>query len=259
MNLLFWNLHRNELSNYIINVINEHDVDFAVFSEYDSLDLDKVRAELPGMKLIDNKNGSNRIISVCKKEFEIMHVRPQSRYVLYLFKYKENRYALAGIHLKDRRNGTKADRESTAREILIDLKDDVFKKGADNTIIIGDFNANPYDEEMLDVHGFHSVLFKDVIEKDEYRTHNGKEYKRLYNPVLNYISEDEKMYGSFYHTSGSNTSVWYCLDQVLVAKPLIHRISKMSYLKRIGKIDLCQSAGPNHEISDHLPLLIKFN
>ena len=124
------------------------------------------------------------------------------------------------------------------------------------TVIIGDFNANPYDDELLAMSAFNSVLFKDEILRSGSRTVDGITYRRFYNPILHYISEDSKMYGSFYHAQGSSTPIWHCLDQVLVSKSLANNVTNMKYIKTIGGTNLITRIRPNSKISDHLPLVV---
>ena len=128
-----------------------------------------------------------------------------------------------------------------------------------NTIVIGDFNANFYDEELLSKYAFNAVLFKTIINKKELTDIQGLKKRKFYNPILHYLSEDTGMYGSFYYEKNYITPYWHCLDQVLVRKGLIDSIYHMEYLKKIGKKDLLEKEIPNKKISDHLPLLVAFS
>ena len=107
------------------------------------------------------------------------------------------------------------------------------------------------------MNAFHAVLFKEVIRKSETRTVSGRTYRRLYNPIIHFISENNQNYGSFYYSNGSSTPVWHCLDQVLVSKALIDSVKNLQYLKSIGKVSLLKKIVPDKEISDHLPLLVQ--
>ena len=164
-------------------------------------------------------------------------------------------YLLAAIHLEDRRNYKPAERIDTIKGLVADIEqtEDLFK--CNNTIVIGDFNANPYDEELLSKFAFNAVLFKPIINKSELTNPNSLKRKRFYNPILHYISEDTQMYGSFYYENDYATSYWHCLDQVLVRKSLVNCVNHVQYLKRINTKNLLENTIPNVRISDHLPLL----
>jgi hypothetical protein len=118
-------------------------------------------------------------------------------------------------------------------------------------------NANPYDDELLQMNAFNAVLFKDVIRKSETRKVGEEIYRRFYNPILNFISEDTKTYGSFYYTGGSSAPVWNCLDQVLLSKALVDEIAALKYLRSINGKSLMTTVKPKESISDHLPLLVE--
>lgn len=101
--------------------------------------------------------------------------------------------------MEDRRNYQTSDRINTIQRLVADIEqtEELFK--CNNTIVIGDFNANPYDDELLSKYAFNAVLFKTIIDKSELTNPKTFKRKRFYNPILHYISEDTEMYGSFYH------------------------------------------------------------
>ena len=79
----------------------------------------------------------------------------------------------------------------------------------------------------------------------------------MYNPTVNWLSEDTETYGSHYYSSGDGTSpVWNCYDQALVSRILMDGVRGYRYLRRIGETDLIASRRPKRKISDHLPLLV---
>ena len=103
-----------------------------------------------------------------------------------------------------------------------------------------------------------AVLFRDLIMKQETVTFDHRKYQRFYNPMLNYISEDDSNYGSLYYASGLKTLYWYCYDQILMRKALVNRLLDVSYRKSIKGRKLLNEISPNKNISDHLPLIVKF-
>ena len=127
----------------------------------------------------------------------------------------------------------------------------------DKTIVVGDFNANPYDEELLLPNAFNAMLFKGILRARGSRTWHGKSYPFMYNPTVHWLSEDTETYGSHYYSSGDGTSpVWNCYDQALVSRTLMDGVRSYSYLRRIGETDLIARRRPKRKISDHLPLLV---
>lgn len=257
LNVLFWNLKGNAIEEYIIECIVEKNIDIAVFSEFDGIDFIKIEKSLGKMySRILAVQGDGKVTLMAKTTFLVTNVQPQNRYSIYKIETAVKNYLLAAVHLEDRRNYKTADRIETIKCLIADIAktEDLFK--CSNTIVIGDFNANPYDEELLSKYAFNAVLFKTIIDKSELTNPKTLKQKRFYNPILHYISEDTEMYGSFYHENESITPYWHCLDQVLIRKSLVNAINHVEYLKKINTKDLLKNTIPNTKISDHLPLLI---
>ncbi|CBK75291.1 Endonuclease/Exonuclease/phosphatase family [Butyrivibrio fibrisolvens 16/4] len=193
---------------------------------------------------------------IVRAGINVTSIQPQRRYTIYTVDTNVNKYIVAALHLEDRRNYKTAERIHTIQTIVPDIEKNELCNDSDNTIVIGDFNANPYDEEMLSKFGFNAVLFKSLIINEEYTNPNSNRIRRFYNPILHYLSEETEMYGSFYTEQNYMTSYWHCLDQVLVRRKLANNIAGLQYLKSINNIDLIKGKRPNNDISDHLPLLV---
>lgn len=256
LNFLFWNLRRNAIEDYVIDCLAENNIDIAAFSEYEGIDFSKIEITLGNFyRRIQGVQVGGKVSLFVKKSLVVEVVQQQHRYNIYIVKTGVKDYILSTIHLEDRRNNTTADRIATINNLVTDIEKTEELLKCNNTIVIGDFNANPYDEELLSRYAFNAVLFKNVINSSEITTSKGLKRKRFYNPILNYISEDTGMYGSFYHAQNHNTPYWHCLDQVLVRKSLVNCVVDMKYLKEINSRELLNKIAPNKKISDHLPLM----
>ena len=257
LNILFWNLKRNAIEDYIIDCIVENNVDIAIFSEFDKTNFNKIEENLGNMySRILSVQDDRKVTLIAKTTFLVTILQQQNRYNIYSVKTALKDYLLVAIHLEDRRNYQPAERIETIRCLVADIEKTEELLGCNNTIVIGDFNANPYDEELLSKFAFNAVLFKTIVNKSELTNPNTLKRKRFYNPILHYISENTEMYGSFYYEKDYRTPYWYCFDQILVRKSLVDNINHMEYLKRINVKDLLKNSIPNTEISDHLPLLV---
>ncbi len=256
MNILFWNLKGNNLHEHIKRCLIENNVNVAVFAEYKGMDFRLLSRELNDTyQYIEPNGGCDKIAMFVSTSVNAVIKREQSRYALYLIKINEQQYIFAGVHLQDRHSTDTAVRIETIGRLMNDIKNLEQSSNCNNTIIIGDFNANPYDDELLQMNAFHAVPFKEVIRKSESRTVDGVSYRRLYNPVIHFLSEDGQNYGSFYYPQGSKTPVWHCLDQILLSKALIDTVHSLRYIKKIDEVSLIKKFKPNSDISDHLPLL----
>lgn len=258
MNLLFWNLYNKNNSKYIADILEENNIDIAIFSEYNSVDFSKLKAEIENVYSIHmGMGGCEKVFMIAKNDFSIVISREHTRYTLYICEYLNQKYIIAGIHLPSNPTSNADSRKIIIRDIVKDIVELENKSKIDNTIVIGDFNASPFDDELVEKDAFNAVMYKDIINAHEFVTYAGKKFKRFYNPILNYISEENKTYGSYYYTSTINSLYWFCYDQVIVRKPLVDLVKNVSYCKQIKEKSLMSQVKPNQNISDHLPLLVE--
>ena len=259
MKILFWNLKNNSNEKWVADIIRENDVDIAIFAEYKSTSFDYVLSCLKNYLQYDGYGACEKITLLCKQSVETIVRREQNRYTLYSCFAEGTRYNIAGIHLPAPPSSDSNDRKSIIRDIVQDISEQ--EKTAKNwfTIVIGDFNCNPFDEEIIQKDAFNAVLFKQLITKQETIKYNNKKLRRFYNPIIHYLSEDTSTYGSLYYSSGSAPLYWNSFDQVLVRKELANSLISLEYIRFISGKKLLKDVKPNDSISDHLPLLVNIS
>lgn len=163
MNLLFWNLFNKRNESLIVDLIKENQIDIAIFAEYEKTDF-QVILDLLGDRFTQNKGiyGSERVVLLHRIEYTISIRRPQDRYLIYSVVTGDHQYLLAGIHLPSRLHSKTEDRLEVIYDLVRDVAEQERLLQHSNTIIIGDFNANPFDKELILKTGFNAVLFKDI-------------------------------------------------------------------------------------------------
>ena len=263
MKFLFWNLKKNKISDQVSNLILLRDVDIALFAEHQGLDIKNLEAVLPQYKYIEDA-GCEKIKIFCRKNISVELRQGQHNYIIFsvslrkLYGGSSPDLIIAGIHLPAMQDG-KARRKKLIQDLIKDIQKHEDDLHSDKTIVIGDFNANPFDEELAGHTYFNAVLFKDLIQSQEVIKFAGDEYKRFYNPMLHYISEDTKHYGSFYYHDENLPLYWHCLDQIIVRKSLSDSFQKLEYCRSIGDIPLIKTIKPDENYSDHLPLFVEID
>jgi exonuclease III len=132
-----------------------------------------------------------------------------------------------------------------------------------NSIVIGDFNMNPYEIGMTSSLGLHGI--KDTnIAKEKKRKVQGKLYDYFYNPMWNFLGDKGDVPGTyFYKKAIHNNVMWNTFDQVLIRPSLLNffNISNIEIATKIGSTELIDSRTKKikQAFSDHLPLLISLN
>ena len=259
MNLLFWNLYDKQNDRFIVDLLIENDIDTAIFAEYQKTDFLNVVSHLNGKyQLHDGVGGCTHITLLSKITNEVSVRREQDRYTLYSIACNDERYLVAGIHLPANPHSKADDRKNTIRDLVLDINEQEYLLKHDNTIVIGDFNASPYDSELILKDHFNAVLFKDIIKRAEHVKYNKHIYKRFYNPMVHYISETKQNYGSYFYGSGIDSLYWFCYDQVLVRRSLMDLLKDVKFCRMVNNSSLMTDTKPKKEISDHLPLVVTF-
>lgn len=259
MKILFWNLKNNSNEKWLSELIRENDVDIAIFAEYQNTSFDDVITKLDNNYIHHDGYGAcEKVTLLCKKSIDTTINREQSRYTLYSCIVNQQLYNIVGVHLPSPPTSDSNDRKNIIRDIVQDINER--EKEAKNrmTIVIGDFNCNPFDEEIIQKDSFNAVLFKSLIVHQEMIKYRDRVWRRFYNPIIHFLSEDTNTYGSLYYSSGSAPLYWNSYDQILVRKELIDCINSLQYIRIITGKGLMRDVKPNSSISDHLPLLVDF-
>lgn len=260
MNILFWNLKKNSNAQWIKHIIIENNVDIAVFAEYENTDFEEVIRNLKNQFIRhDGKGGCNKITLLCSSNYHVTVKREQSRYTLYSVYSEVFSINLVGVHLPSNPYGDANRRRVVIRDLVNDINELENENNHRRTIVIGDMNCNPFDEEMIQIDSFNAVLFKQLILQKELVDFENKRYRRFFNPIIHYLNEDTQSYGTYYYSSGSALIYWNCFDQVLVRKELCDVIRRVDIIREINGKKLIKRIKPNDEISDHLPLLLNID
>ena len=251
-------MHNNENSKYVNELIVAYQIDVAIFCEFKRLSVQKICNTLKGFVFEQGKGGNDKIILLHRKDIHVSLFREQSRYSLYDINTQNGKYNIAGVHLPANPHGNHNDRFASLIALKDDLKELENSTNYKDTIVIGDFNTNPFSEEMIDKRSLNAVLFKKVIEQKETVKYDHKLYRRLYNPMLLSLSEELHNYGSYYYNSGADCLYWNLFDQFVINKHLLNRVKRFYYCKGIMNNSFVSKNGiPKEIISDHLPLIVE--
>jgi hypothetical protein len=135
--------------------------------------------------------------------------------------------------------------------------------GVGETIIIGDFNMNPYESGLVAANGLHALPdLQYISSKVDGRKIDGILYKYFYNPMWSFFGDNSLPYGTHYYREPGHVSrEWNIYDQV------IYRPSLSKYIDKT-KLEIVYSIGGQNLInalkrpdkdsySDHLPIILE--
>jgi endonuclease/exonuclease/phosphatase family metal-dependent hydrolase len=174
---------------------------------------------------------------------------------------------VAIIHFFDRRNHSEYDQHSLSGELARFLRDAEMVAGHGRTVLVGDFNMNPFDKGMIDAKGFGAMMTRALTRN--LKGDGQDPVLRFYNPMWGRFGDSTVgPPGTFYHRQNAPTNIsWHMLDQVLIRPDLIRafREDSLSILTRVptgdGEIDLIRENRKHWSlaVSDHLPILFQMN
>ena len=260
MKVLFWNTHKNKnVNSTICELITENNISIVVLAEYVA-NVDDLLSALTlqfGISMQRYSSCCERItiigaVNDVEMRFDCDHS------TIHIINGKD---ILCCTHLNSK---IYSDHEAQ-REILIEqLMREVcaIEKDIDsqNTIVVGDFNINPYDSSCIDARYFHSLP---VYEETKRKTRKvaGNEYAMFYNPMWRFLGDSAEPYGTYYHNnSGSINTYWNLYDQVIIRPALRERFiddSLRIVTETQSKYLLDSNGHPDKTISDHLPIIFE--
>jgi hypothetical protein len=175
---------------------------------------------------------------------------------------RKNRLLLILVHGLDIINNSEE-----VRSLFFDrLRNDIVEKevGHKQTVILGDFNANPFDAIIGGIRGVHAIRVRDVGGKLK-RSVMKKDYEFFCNPMWScYRGWEKSPPGTHYHNgSDVHELFWHMLDQVILRPQALHMFSEKN-LRVLTETGVSSLLTSNHlpdrvNASDHLPVLFKLN
>lgn len=261
---LFWNINKKPLQDHIVALCHEHDVDILILAESD----------LPAVPLLQALNTEQR--STFRQPFNL------SDRLFFLIRYPTDwlkpvrddggvairhfippigpDILLAAVHLPSKLYGNESDQIFEANRAAQMVTEAEERVGHTRTVIVGDFNMNPFEPGMVGTRGFQAVMDQRIARRIN-RTVLGKEYSFFYNPMWSRLGDLSKgPPGTYYYNSSTHVNFfWNTFDQVLIRPDLLDLFSadRFQVLDVAGQQSLLSSNGlPDSSLnSDHLPLL----
>ena len=266
LNFLFWNVNKRPLAKMIINLVHESEVDIIILAESEIND-----AELLAKMNVKQKRPYHvtpgislrlRMYSRYVKEF-IRPIRDSGSISIREFALPlRKEVLLVAVHLRSKLHADPDDQFSECIGIAREIEKAEESVGHSRTIVVGDFNMNPFESGLIGTRGFHAVLDKRIAERKS-RIVQGERFKFFYNPMWNLFGKESPgPIGTYYYDDASHTNrYWNMFDQVLVRPSLMDSFwsEELKVLTDVGKISLMTGLGrPNRKVgSDHFPILFK--
>ncbi|BCM89403.1 hypothetical protein IAD21_01249 [Abditibacteriota bacterium] len=263
---LFWNLHRRVPANTIATLAKQHGVDVLILAEsaispatlllelnatltqYDfapSIGCEKIQ--------IFTRFSANFLTLV--EETSRLTVRRLS-----LLGVRE--VLLAAVHLPDKRSWNEESQKFVFPELSRQIREIEERERNDCTLLVGDFNVNPFESGMIAAQGLHAVSSRRIALENQ-RTMQDVSYPFFYNPMWNFLGDHCSVPPGtyFYRGAESVCYFWNTFDQVLFRPSLLEmfRTEDIQILTGDTQIPLLGPKKGTPRLSDHLPILFKLS
>lgn len=254
-NVLFWNLNKRVDEATIVAIVDSTRADVIGLAEANHVD----DAELEFQLFLKTRREYTRVKLAFRIKIFValpckMNVRKEMGYMIVV----EMQQALGPdllvgfVHLPSKLNGAP---EMVARKIPAEIEDFERQANHKRTILIGDFNMDPYELGMCAPDSLNAVTCQQIANRNN-RTVYEKQYAFFYNPMWNLLGDKTPgPPGSFYFRTPKDSIYWRMLDQILLRPEAIKYVDLQSIeiLRELPNLKLADSNGrPNQ--SDHFPI-----
>jgi len=170
---------------------------------------------------------------------------------------------LVAIHFPSKLHKSEAEQYAYSRSVIKELERCENDIGHRHTIIVGDFNMNPFEEGLISADGFNAVVSKQIASTVG-KIVDGEHYQFFYNPSWSLMGDIDNLPGTYFYNKGGYLNYyWHTFDQVILRPELISRFNESSFkiVTSISAISLLDSNGrpDSDNYSDHLPVVFNFN
>jgi hypothetical protein len=256
---LFWNTAGNAVTRQVENLVRQHEVSVLILAE-NRMTEENISSALPvGFLPVDTGSPRIEIFSQFHPN-DFFPVFDSQRYTVKLLNVEGCEVILlVCLHFPSKRFMNNDQQNAEAVNLNLNLKKIEEAFGVKRTIVIGDFNMNPFDYGMVSHAGFNAVMTRKIAEEGS-RKFQFQHYDYFYNPMWSFFGDlNDRISGTFYYR---NEFHWHLFDQLLIRPSVIKHFipesleiitgdEERQFLNKNGRID--------KSISDHLPLKFSLN
>ncbi len=271
---LFWNLKGKNLTPYLVTLCRENEIDVLILAESEGIKktdfLEAVNRGQP-TRFVSPHNNSSYISFFVKESLQIQNVRDDNnhRFAVREISLPTNlKILLVGLHLPSKLYMSEDEQNFKAMKVIRRIEECENQIGHNNTLVIGDFNMNPFEKGLVGADSFHAVMTQQTAM--EYGREVDSQHRRFfYNPMWGRMGDTSVgPPGTYYYRGGALCYFWNTFDQVLLRPDLLDYFAndQLRVIDKIGQETslLIKKEGktkgridPN--ISDHLPIMITLN
>jgi len=161
----------------------------------------------------------------------------------------------SGLHKDEPARNRRADNVS---DLIRKLEEDIFHADEFRSIVVGDFNLQPYSQGVAGVFGFNATMSITKARKQYRKVENEKRYF-YFNPTWKLMGDNKLVQGTYYTDNDQHdlSMFWYSFDEVLIRPYFIDKFNWEFFgvVERTTEYSFIKGHKINNiAFSDHLPL-----
>jgi hypothetical protein len=268
MELLFWNMNRRSLTEELFLLVDGTDTDILILAECQISDFEILESinRSTTRPFVVPLNPSQRLRFYTRFPQDLL--TPIEDYagvaLRKLVPPIGKECLIAGVHLPSKLHRNSTDQLLSARQTVQMILRAEENLRHDRTIVLGDFNMNPFEEGLVAAEAFHSVMDRRTAVECQ-REVDRQSWKYFFNPMWSRLGDATiGPPGTYYDRRSHQVCYfWYTFDQVLIRPSLLDTFgnSDLEVVTSIGDKNLLDGNGrPDSEhYSDHLPIRVRLN
>lgn len=261
MNILCWNINKKDLSLEISRLCIERRIDILILCEHEELDIEHM---LFRMRMDDYLmrggyfDSSKRLIVFHREDVNCSIHTDGKRYVVHRISEKEGpEILLVSLHLSSQMHIDAIRQTHEISKVKAEIEGIEDKISNKLTLLVGDFNMNPFDRGMTDFFGLNSTMSLEEAQKLT-RTVNGEALSYFYNPMWHYTGNNGMSLGTYYYRNSNVNIDWNTFDQLVMRPQLLEHycVENISIVTGSDSALYISDKGIplKDKYSDHLPL-----
>jgi exonuclease III len=282
--LLSWNTGKEKTvlrGQVIAELASEHSLDILVFQEYSGQYINTIlnanydEIPYPG-------SGINRRVRIFIKQgtFKYFSIKTAFNSKLVFVHLKRlsgtEDFNIVGVHLYSKLGNTK--RQQLWKNHPFVEKINEFEKTQSNnnrTIVVGDFNYCPYENDLTDPHVFNAIENRHLIEYFQLNKLGKRNHNYWYNPMWNLLGDfdynkqtKKQATGTYFRYNKAEIPYWNLFDGLILRPSIMDRIdfanseilTETKSTKFLKPLIIRENESfINESLSDHLPIKFTIN
>lgn len=265
LTILFWNAGRADKRHVVCALAEETGAQIIITVEHRvqaGLVLADLKSKVARGFVDAGASGNGRAQVFCKdKALGAAEIHNGDRVTVRKVVYGRRPFLLSVVHGLDVRNNDEHVRSEAAMAIAEDVR---FARSRNEpqtrgSIIIGDFNMNPFDRPMNSFGGFNAMMTRSCASRGP-RVRGEASRDLYYNPMWQLFGrEPPNASGTIYDTSNVGPYGWSMFDQALINSELLEQFVGVEILTRCESLQISTQLGRPRtaSLSDHFPIVLR--